>query len=572
MKKLLLFIIWHCVAYTPCWTQSAELFFGDTLFVEPGETFAVELRGNHLQQIATFQFTLAWDANLLTLTDVEEILPSGMVLLAAPSTVQILWADPTGQGQSIPDSSAMVRLQFIAGTTQPVTTLVQFANQPFPTEFYQIISNDVQLLPVNTQPAPIVIRQCQTTIDLGPAQYLCPDTSTVLQPICTGCSQFTWPDGSNAATFQVDQAGWVWANAQGPLRCFARDSVEIIAAPRPDLQLPPSATLCGMDTVQLIGASSSTNLQYEWSTGQNQPLISVSTPGIYSLIVRNDAGCTRVAVATVTQNTAPQVPIVFTQPDCDQPTGSIQFEPTGVGANSFLFSVDSGQTLQSSAQFPSLSPGTYYPTVEDPDGCLFVLDSVALRSPLIPEIDITESQITLQEGTEVQIEASIGSFPLEAVASVQWLPDSIYSFPGLSPEDRLKPLVKPLDSGWHYVQLQSKDGCTVKDSIFIVLQSGDPLKMYIPNVITTASENGNDKLVVMANDERILRIKHFSIFDRWGSIVFEQRNFLPNDVSSGWDGRATDKMADAGVYIWRLETELLNGKTDISSGNITLVK
>lgn len=38
------------------------------------------------------------------------------------------------------------------------------------------------------------------------------------------------------------------------------------------------------------------------------------------------------------------------------------------------------------------------------------------------------------------------------------------------------------------------------------------------------------------SNEDVHMIDLFAIYDRWGELMFEQKNILPNDPQYGWDG------------------------------------
>ena len=62
------------------------------------------------------------------------------------------------------------------------------------------------------------------------------------------------------------------------------------------------------------------------------------------------------------------------------------------------------------------------------------------------------------------------------------------------------------------------------------------------------------------------------IYDRWGSLVFQQNDLLPNDASKGWDGLVGKKKAAPGVYIWQGMVELSDGEMDVRNGDVTVVR
>lgn len=57
------------------------------------------------------------------------------------------------------------------------------------------------------------------------------------------------------------------------------------------------------------------------------------------------------------------------------------------------------------------------------------------------------------------------------------------------------------------------------------------------------------------------------IFNRYGTLLFES-----NDVNIGWDGYINDRLANAGVYIWKARGRFINGESFTEFGNVTLIK
>jgi gliding motility-associated-like protein len=58
------------------------------------------------------------------------------------------------------------------------------------------------------------------------------------------------------------------------------------------------------------------------------------------------------------------------------------------------------------------------------------------------------------------------------------------------------------------------------------------------------------------------------IYDRWGLKVFETQDIN----TKGWDGSYNGKDADAAVFYYIFNYELLTGETGIKKGNISLLK
>lgn len=88
--------------------------------------------------------------------------------------------------------------------------------------------------------------------------------------------------------------------------------------------------------------------------------------------------------------------------------------------------------------------------------------------------------------------------------------------------------------------------------------------VFVPNTFTPNGDGVNDVFKVKGIK---LEEVYFSIYNRWGELVFET-----NDLSKGWDGKYKGKQADVGVFGWYLKAKCLNGEETFKKGNVTLIR
>ena len=94
-------------------------------------------------------------------------------------------------------------------------------------------------------------------------------------------------------------------------------------------------------------------------------------------------------------------------------------------------------------------------------------------------------------------------------------------------------------------------------------------QIFIPNAFTPHGNAENRILMVRATG--IASVKSFRIFNRWGRLVFERNNFVPNNPDYGWNGMFNGKLADSGVYVYTAEVICDNGVPYFRKGNVTLL-
>ncbi|HRG51387.1 MAG TPA: PKD domain-containing protein [Bacteroidia bacterium] len=93
---------------------------------------------------------------------------------------------------------------------------------------------------------------------------------------------------------------------------------------------------------------------------------------------------------------------------------------------------------------------------------------------------------------------------------------------------------------------------------------------FTPNPL--GSTNGSYDVKSLSNDvffpytSGVISFK-LQVFDRWGELIFESFN-----VDKGWDGYYNGKLCEQGVYIWKADVKLSNGKTFNKTGDVTLLR
>jgi gliding motility-associated-like protein len=111
----------------------------------------------------------------------------------------------------------------------------------------------------------------------------------------------------------------------------------------------------------------------------------------------------------------------------------------------------------------------------------------------------------------------------------------------------------------------SNHGCT--DVALVAVEVTPDFALYIPNTFTPDGNNINDFFQPMGvgiNEDNY----RMDVYDRWGEIIFTSNNFR-----KGWDGsvKGNGKMAEQGVYIYRLMVYDLQGNKHPFVGHVTVL-
>lgn len=110
---------------------------------------------------------------------------------------------------------------------------------------------------------------------------------------------------------------------------------------------------------------------------------------------------------------------------------------------------------------------------------------------------------------------------------------------------------------------------TLGDDIRVDIE--DCRQFYLPTAFSPNDDGVNDVFYVQDGGD-IREVVQFSLFNRWGDLVQQSVNFLPNDKSFGWDGKWQGKPATPGVYAWQLEVIFRDGHRQRFSGDVSLIR
>jgi gliding motility-associated-like protein len=110
-------------------------------------------------------------------------------------------------------------------------------------------------------------------------------------------------------------------------------------------------------------------------------------------------------------------------------------------------------------------------------------------------------------------------------------------------------------------------GCV--DVVQKVIEVKDVLIYYLPNSFTPDGDTYNELFSPIFYSGMDVYDFHFTIFNRWGELVFESFN-----TAYGWNGAYGDQgLVQDGVYIWRLEFgETMSDKKHTCEGHVTLIR
>lgn len=115
----------------------------------------------------------------------------------------------------------------------------------------------------------------------------------------------------------------------------------------------------------------------------------------------------------------------------------------------------------------------------------------------------------------------------------------------------------------YLVNITDDHSCVTTDTlrVLVLKKPGH----YLPNAFTPNGDGLNETVIPYLVGMKSL--KDFSIFDRWGNLVFHTQQ-----ENKGWDGKYKGVDQPVGVYIWILKFVNLDDKIVTEKGTITIVR
>ncbi|MEM6398512.1 MAG: proprotein convertase P-domain-containing protein [Bacteroidota bacterium] len=173
-----------------------------------------------------------------------------------------------------------------------------FAVSPTATTTYFVTGNTAGCIYEDSVTVNVV---SSASVSIAPQDAICSGDEVVLT--ASGTGPFTWSTGEVADQITVQPSATTTYTAQaGVGACQVTDEITIVVAASPDVDLGPDQQICTGDDLTL--STNITGDDYAWSTGSNQPSITVSPTAteVYTLSVtqNNCTGIDSVAVTLIT--------------------------------------------------------------------------------------------------------------------------------------------------------------------------------------------------------------------------------------------------------------------------------
>jgi len=371
---------------------------------------------------------------------------------------------------------------------------------------------------------------------------------------------YEWQDGSTQSNFLIKEEGTYWVQTEKD-GCQRVDSFDVQFYLIPQLGFTTKPLDCHDDCNGAIDLDPSASIsEFSWSNGESNANIENLCAADYYLEYMDINGCSFLDTFKISEPEPLDFLFLNESFDCDGITiGTIEIDTVYGGVLPYEYSI-AGSDPSTENNFANLSVGNYLVEVVDGNGCSLTTDIII--EPAESNLLSLGSDLSIDLGDEVLINGTLNE--AENV-TYNWLPPI-----GLSCDDCLTPLASPtVPTSYTLIASNSETGCILTDELFI-----DVIKqptIFAPNIFTPDADNDNNRFTLFSEDGE-LSIESLLIYDRWGSLVFENRNFEPGALEQGWDGSFNGQSMGDGVYVYLAEVILASGERMQFKGDITLLR
>ena len=206
-----------------------------------------------------------------------------------------------------------------------------------------------------------------------------------------------------------------------------------------------------------------------------------------------------------------------------------------------------------------LSTTTYVARLTDSIGCFSSQASVDVIVKSLPLVNAGPDQI-LPYGATFTLAPTFS----DNVKTFSWSPAT-----NLSCTDCAKPTGIAYRSETYTLKVTSDSGCVAQDAVNITIEC-KYANLLMPTAFTPNNDGTNDVFYPMTRG--IKKITRFAVYDRAGMLMYEAKDFMPNDRTFGWNGRYRGAEQPGGAYVYLLEALCEQNESLLKKGSVILLR
>lgn len=366
---------------------------------------------------------------------------------------------------------------------------------------------------------------------IGPWTYQWFDASNSSAGVGNGINGPHTATGLLAGTYTVSVTD---ANGCGAVGQVDVTEPTVIAAVQSQIDNLCNGDTNGSATVSgITGGTPGYTIQWDDINAQTGATATGLPAGLYNALITDANGC-ELEQAFIIDEPDPLIVTTIPATDtCGKSVGSIGLSIIG-GTTPFTFVWDHGDSLQVA---DSLMQGTYSVVLMDVNGCT---DSAKAT---IGNIPAPKAAFTFVTDPEDIFEHTVTFTNTSGNASYY-----IWDFDDGNYSDEEHPEHLYEADSTFGVHLIAYNDYNCFDTVVGFVRLEPHFTMYIPNAFTPGKNGINDTFEPKGYGYDYDSF-HMTIFDRWGSIVFQS-----NDIAQGWDGKShiNGEWVPSGVYNYKI--------------------
>jgi gliding motility-associated-like protein len=375
---------------------------------------------------------------------------------------------------------------------------------------------------------------------------------------------YNWSNGQEEATALNLASGAYSVTVVDANGCFSTESATVEEPEALSVEFSSEDTPCfgsQMGAIMAAAKGGTPGYDYLWSTGDTQPALNNVAAGTYLLTVTDQNGCSDIITAVIEQPEPLKASFNLQDPSCfGASDGMIEITAEG-GSIPYRYSLD-GDFFSGSRTLIALGADDYQITIMDANGCT-ATQSASLQDPPEFVVDAGDNSYTIVLGDSLQLDAS----SVNGVGLVDYVWEPPYDGT-LSCLNCATTVARPDVSILYKLYAIDENGCESTDKVWVYVDK--PRVVAVPTGFTPNGDTNNDFLIVHGRAGTM--VQYFQVYDRWGELLYEARDFEVNDATAGWDGTYKGEMVNSGVYVWQLVVTYEDGMEESYFGETTLIR
>ena len=346
--------------------------------------------------------------------------------------------------------------------------------------------------------------------------------------------------------------------------CIDSLSKPIVANPSPVLRVFPRIdTLCLGQSATLIAFHNGNIL---WSPASlvscvncDTVVVSPTATTLFFATAMNSFGC-RIKDSSLIKVYAPFTAVSIQSPVfiCRKDTVRISAGPPG----KVIIWSPATDLSASDVYTPIASPQvntTYTAMLTDSAGCFSSTTAVDVFVKTLPTVNAGPDRV-------LPYNAMFTLAPVYSnnVISYNWSPASTLSCINCSAPTGIN-----LNLQNYTIKVTSDSGCVAKDDVTVFVECKFA-NLLMPGAFTPNRDGKNDVYYPLTRG--IKSIAKFLIYNRYGQLIFEKKNFLPNDTTYGWDGKFNGQDQTTDSYVYMIEVVCDLGELITKKGSFLLLR